>query len=88
LEKYKSVHLLYDDVEQKMHFSDFVIGVKLILFSLAMGFFSLFIYPLLLDLVGWQTCILSPTVAAITSVLLLGLGVLIFILSFMLEEEE
>jgi hypothetical protein len=72
-----------------MHWSDFLIGVKLIIISLALGFFSGLIYPWILDHMGRRSiCLITPHIAVLTSALLLGLGVLIFILSFMLEEEE
>ena len=72
-----------------MHFSDFLIGVKLIVFSILVGAFSGLVYPRLLGFIGRNSvCLISPQVAVLTSALLLALGVLIFILSFMLDEEE
>ena len=72
-----------------MHEKDFLIGVKLVGFSIVMGVFSVFIYPRILGLLGWNSiCLISPPVAGLTSLLLLVLGIVIFMISLVINEEH
>lgn len=72
-----------------MHEQDMKIGLSLIAFSILLGGFSALIYPRILAIMQ-RDCILHITapIAVTASAILIIIGLLIFLASFMLDDNK